>query len=201
MSFRIYPKIPLAPIDGSPIEQEAYHFNLVQGEQQELVKLKEKYERKYEKYSRTLERLILINAAASGISIASGISGLATLSTMIGIPISIGLGAVSITGVSLSGLTTALVKKYQKKLTKATRLVDIGRSALAVFETSISEAIADGKINGKEFKILQTAYFKALNELSDVDRKLSAESRAQFEKALMEEISNIKTTLAKNDST
>ena len=129
-----------------------------------------------------LERLILINAAASGISIASGISGLATLSTMIGIPISIGLGAVSITGASLAGLTTALVKKYQKKLTKVTRLVDIARSALAVFETSISEAIADGKINGKEFKILQTGYFKALNELSDVDRKLSAETRAQFEK-------------------
>ena len=33
------------------------------------------------------------------------------------------------------------------------------------------------------------------------DRKLSAETRAQFEKTLMEEINNIKTTLAKNDST
>ena len=201
MSFRIYPNLPSAPIDGSPIDQEAYHFNLVQSEQQELLKLEEKYEKKYEKYSRTLERLILINGAASGISIASGISGLTTLSTMIGIPISFGLGVVSITGASLAVLTIALVKKYQKKLTKVTRLVDIARSALAVFETSISEAIAEGKINGKEFKILQTGYFKALNELSDVDRKLSAETRAQFEKTLMEEINNIKTSLAKNNST
>ena len=200
MSFRIYPKIPSAPIDGSPIDQAAYNFNVVQSERQELIKLWEKYEKKYEKYKKTLERLILINASASAISIASGVSTLATLSTMIGIPISIGLGAISITGATLTGLTTALSKKYQRKLLKATKLIDIARSALAVFETSISEAISNGKISEKEFKIIQTTYFKALNELSEVDRKLSSETRSQFEKTLMDEINNIKTALAKNDS-
>ena len=67
MSSQIYPKIPLALIDGSPIEQEAYHFNLAKSEQGELLKFEEKYEKKY---SKSLEKLILINAAASGISIA-----------------------------------------------------------------------------------------------------------------------------------
>ena len=57
------------------------------------------------------------------------------------------------------------------------------------------------KLTEKNSRSLQTGYLKAMNELSDVDRKLSAETRAQFEKTLMEEINNIKTTLAKNDST
>ena len=173
---------------------------LFKASDKELFKLLEKHEKKYEKYKKTLERLILLNASASGISIASGISSVATLSTMIGIPISIGLGAISITGATLTGLTTALSKKYQRKLLKATKLIDIARSALAVFEASISEAISNGKISEKEFKIIQTTYFKALNELSEVDRKLSAETRSQFEKTLMDELSNIKTALAKNDS-
>ena len=42
MNFRIYPKIPSAPIDGSPIEQEAYHFNLVQSGQTRIAEARGK---------------------------------------------------------------------------------------------------------------------------------------------------------------
>ena len=47
---------------------------------------------------------------------------------------SIPLGTVSLAGVNISGMATALTKKYQKKLAKVTKLVDIMTSALAVFE-------------------------------------------------------------------
>ena len=50
---------------------------------------------------------------------ASGMSSLATLSTFIGLPVSIPLGTISLVGVSVSGVATGLTKKYQKKLTKS----------------------------------------------------------------------------------
>ena len=43
---------------------------------------------------------------------------MATLSTFIGLSVSIPLGVVPLAGASVSGVTTALTKKYQKKLTK-----------------------------------------------------------------------------------
>ena len=54
------------------------------------------------------------------------------------LPVSIPLGAVLLAGASVSGVARALTKKYQKKLTKVAKLVDVMTSALAVFEMSVS---------------------------------------------------------------
>ena len=70
-----------------------------------------------------------------------------TLSTFIGLPISIPLGVVSLAGVSVSSVATALTSKYQKKLTKVMKLVDIVILAIAVFEMSVSKVISNGKID------------------------------------------------------
>ena len=56
-----------------------------------------------------------------------------SMSTFISLPLSICLGAVSLAGVSISGVATMLTKKYEQKLAKVTQLVDIVTSALAVF--------------------------------------------------------------------
>ena len=137
----------------------------------------------------------MLNACSSGLSIATGISSGATLSTFIGLPVSIPLGVISLAGVSVSGVTTALTKKYQKKLTKVTKLYNIVTSAIAVFETCLSKALRNGKIDGEEFNMLQTFNPKTLNELSDVDCKMEAENRNQFKKGQLEEINDIKKTL------
>ena len=86
---------------------------------------------------------------------ATGISSVATLSTFIGLPVSIPLGVVSLVGVRISGVTTALTSKYQKKLTKVTKLLDIVTSAIAVFEMSRSKTLTDGEIDEREYGILQ----------------------------------------------
>ena len=105
------------------------------------------------------------------------------LSTFIGLPVSIPLGVVSLAGASVSGVTTALTKKYQKKLSKVTELTDIVILAIAAFETSIStKALNNGKIDKEEFNVLQTLHLKAFNEFSEVDRKIGEEYRNQFEK-------------------
>ena len=55
--------------------------------------------------------------------------------------------------------------------------------------------LRNGKIDEEEFNVLQTFHIKTLNELSDIDRKMEAENRNQFEKSLLEEINDIKKTL------
>ena len=47
---------------------------------------------------------------------------MATLSMLIGLLVSIPLAAVSLVGVSVSGMAMALTKKYQRKLTKVMKI-------------------------------------------------------------------------------
>ena len=120
---------------------------------------------------------------------------MATLSTFISLPVSIPLGAVSLAGVSVSCVTAAITKKYQRKLLKVTKLTDIPTSALAVFERVISEALRNGKIDEEEFNLLHMLYYETLNELSNIDHKTEAEIRNQIEKSLLEKMNDIKKTI------
>ena len=120
---------------------------------------------------------------------------MATFSTFIGLPVSIPLGVASLTGAIASGIISALTKKYQKKLMKVTKLVDIAPSAITIFETSLSKVLSNGKIDEEEFNMLQPFHLKVLNELTSIDHKMEAENRNQFEKGLLEEINEIKKNL------
>ena len=79
-------------------------------------------------------------------------------------------------------MDTTLTKKHQKKFAKVTKLIDIIALALAVFETSISKALNDCKIDEQEFGMLQALHLEAINELANIDRKMEAETITQFEK-------------------
>ena len=48
-----------------------------------------------------------------------------------------------------------------------------------VFEISISKGLGNGKIDKKEFQVLQDLHLKVINELSNVDRKMESETRTQ----------------------
>ena len=189
-SFNLYLTVPLAPL-----EPQSYHLNVILGKKQGLKRLEESIRRNTKSTLNILERLTWLNACSSSLSIATGISSVITFSTVIGLPVSIPLGVASLTGVIASGIISALTKKYQRKLSKVMKLVDIVTSAIAVFETSLSKALSNGKIDEEEFNSLHTLYFKALNELTSTDCKMEAENRNQFEKSLLEEINDIKKTL------
>ena len=142
-----------------------------------------------------MDRLTWLTACSSGPSATTGISSVVTLATLIGLPVSIPLGAVSLAGAGVSGVATALTKKYQKKLSKVTKLTDIIKSALAVFERVVSKALKNGKIDEEEFNSIQKLHLETINELTGVDLKMAAENRTQFEKSLLEEINEIKKNL------
>ena len=190
----IYPKIPSAPSAGE------YNVGLVNVKLQELVKLKEKYDKKYKKYNKIVNRLMLLNAGSTTITVGSGIGTIATLITVIGIPVSAGLCGLSLFGTVLNGFFMVITKKYQRKVKKAARLHDVVLPALTVFENKVSKALIDGTIDQNEFKMLQGLYLKVFGDLSSIDRKMQVENRNQFEKNLLEEIENIKNIMSSSSS-
>ena len=105
---------------------------------------------------------------------------------------SVALGAASMTGAIASGTISVLTKKYQKKLKKVTKLIDIVTPALVVFERVISGALKDGIINEKEFNTLQMLHLETLNELTGVNCRMEVENRSLVVKSLMEEINELK---------
>ena len=150
------------------------------------------FKQKYEKYTKILNRLTWLNACSSGISIATGISSVATFATFVGLPVSVALGVASMTGAIASGIISILTRKYQKKLKNVTRLIDIVTQATVVFDRVISVALKDGIIDEEVFNTIQTLHLETLNELTGVDRRMEAENRSLVEKSLMEEMNELK---------
>ena len=186
--YKLYSSLPLAPPENP---QVAYHLSVIQAKMQGLKNKGQMFKQKYEKYTKILNRLTWLNACSSGISIATGISSVATFVTFVGIPVSMALGAASMTGAIASGIISTLTKKYQKKLKKVTRLIDIVTPALVVF-VFISGALKNGVIDEEEFNTIQTLHLETLNELTGVDRRMEAENRSLVEKSLIEEINELK---------
>ena len=171
-NYKLYPNFPSAPPENP---QVAYQLSVIQAKMQGLKNKEQMFKQKYEKYTKILNRLTWLNACSSGISIATGISRVATFATFIGIPV-----------------ISTLTKKYQKKLKKVTCLIDIVTPALVVFERVISGALKNGVIDEEEFNTLQTLHLETLSELTGVDRRMEAENRSLVEKSLMEEINKLK---------
>ena len=169
-SYNTYPILLSAPPDVPPLQsgappgsQVAYHLNVVQANREGLKAKEQMFKKKYEKYTKILNRLTWLNACSSGISIAIGMSSVTTFITFIGLPVSIPLASASLTGAIASGIISALTKKYQQKLKKVTKLIDIVIPALVVFERVVSGSLKDGQINEEEFNMLQTLHLETLN--------------------------------------
>ena len=156
---------------------------MVQAKRRGLIAKEVIFKKKYKKYNKILNRLTWLNACSSGISVATGISSVATFATFIGIPVSAVLGAASMTGAIASGIISVLTKKYQQKLKKAMRLIDIVTPSLVVFERVVSGALKNGVIDEEEFNMLQTLHLETLNELTGIDRRMEAEHRSLVKKA------------------
>ena len=180
MDYKLYPNLPPSTPPESP--QVVYHLSVIQAKQKGLKNKEQMFRKKYEKHTKILNRLTWVNACSSAISVATGISSVATFATFVGFPVS-ALGAASMIGAIASGIISVLAKKYQKKLKKVTKLVDIVTTALVVFERVISGALKDGIIDEEEFNTLQTLHLETINELMSVDCRMEAENRSLVEKA------------------
>ena len=188
--YKLYPNLPPSAPPENP--QVGFHLSVIKAKGRGLIDKEKMFKKKYKKYNKILNQLMWLNACSSGISVATGISSVATFATFIGLPVSIPLGAASLAGLIASGIISALTKKYQLKLKKVTKLFDIITPALVVFERVVSESLKDGIIDEEEFDTLQTLHLETLNELTSVDHRMEAEHRSLVEKSLLEEVNDIK---------
>ena len=121
---------------------------------------------------------------------ATGMSSVATLSMFIGLPVSITLSDISLAEVSVSGVATTLTSKYQKKLTKVMKLLDIITTVIAIFETSLSKALNSVEVDQREFQVLQELHLNVINEMANIDHKVESETRTGRDKRDKENLKN-----------
>ena len=188
--YKLYPNLPPSAPPENP--QVAYHLSLIQAKMQGLKNKEQIFKQNYEKYTKILNTLTWLNACSSRINVATGISSVATFVTFVGLPVSAAFGAASMIGVIASRIILVLTKKYQKKLKKVNKLIDIITQASVVFERVISGVLKDGIIDEEEFNTLQTLHLETVYELTGIDCRMEAENRSLVEKSLMEEINELK---------
>ena len=190
MPENLYPQLPTAP----PMSQENFNIDMVRKYYQNIANLKEKYTEKQRKYKNAYNRLLHASTGASSVAMLSGITAVPTAVTVVGIPISVSLGAVSTVSTCVGACLLLTSKKYKRKLLKCYDLLDKITSSLATYETLISLSIDDG-IDAKEFHKLQTLYLQLMTEVRNMDRKMKVETEQNFQKTIMDEITNLKKAL------
>ena len=196
MTENIYPQLPTAPPTVPPINQESFNIEMVKKYYKDIANIKEKYTDKQRKYKNAYNRLVHASTGASSIAMLSGISTIGTSVTIVGIPISASLAIVSTVSTCIGAVLLLTSKKYKKKLLKSYELLDKITTSLATFEVLISLSIDDGSvIDAKEFHNLQTLYLQLMAYVRNIDRKMKVETEQNFQKTIMDEITNLKKVL------
>ena len=192
MPENLYPQLPTAP----PMNQESFNIEMARKYYQDIANLKEKYTEKQRKYKNAYNRSLHASTGASSIAMLSGISAVPTALTVVGIPISVSLGAVSTVSTFVGACLLLTSKKYKRKLLKCYDLLDKITSSLATYETLISLSIDDGSvIDAKEFHKLQTLYLQLMTHVRNIDRKMKVQTEENFQKTIMDEIANLKKAM------
>ena len=193
MAEKIYPRVPSAPEDSDG--QSNYNATTINSQLDELQKMRKKFEKKYKRYKKVTNRINMISLSSNFVTTASGLGALATGVTIVGLPVSATLGAIAIGGSFITVGASVLSARYDKKMTKVMNQLALITTTLAIFERGISRALADDKIDSTEFESLQNSYYETLDKISQTDKKMEAEARAQFEKGMMIELVNLKKRL------
>ena len=189
MPENLYPQLPTAPL----MNQESFSIEMVRKYYQDIANLKEKYTEKQQKYKNAYNRLLHASTGASTVGVISAVSTIGTPVTIVGLPVSASLGVVSTVSTCVGGVLLLTSKKYKKKLLKC---YDKITSSLATFEVLISLSIDDGTvIDVKEFHKLQTLYLQLMAHVRNIDRKMKVETEQNFQKTIMDEITNLKNAL------
>ena len=192
MPENLYPQLPTAP----PMSQESFNIEIVRKYYQDIVNLKKKYAEKQWKYKNTYNRLLHASTGASTVGVVSGVSSIGTAFTFVGLPISTSLGVVSTVLTCVGACLLLTSKKYTKKLLKCYELLDKITSSLAIYETLISLSLDDDTvIDAKEFHKLQILYLQLMTHLRNIDQKMKVQTEENFQKTIMDEITNLKKAM------
>ena len=189
MPKNLYPQLSTVP----SMNQGSFNIEMVRKYYQDIANLKEKYNEKQLKYRNAYNKLLHASTGTSSVALVSGVSTIGTSVTVVLLPISASLAIVSTVSTCVGACLLLTSKKYEKKLLKCYELLDKITSSLATFEVLISLSIDDGTvIDAKGFHKLQTLYLQLMTHVRNIDRKMKVQMEENFQKSIMDEISNLK---------
>ena len=106
------------------MSQENFNIEMVRKYYPDITDLKNKYNEKQRKYKNAHNKLLHASTGASSIGVVSGVSTTGTAFTVVGLPVSVSLAAVSTVSAFVGGILLLTSKKCKKKPLKCYELLD-----------------------------------------------------------------------------
>ena len=113
---KIYPSMPSAPYEAS--YKEKYYIDTLISFKNDLLNLERNNDEKYKQLKRKSNRFYGVNITSNTIAALTGISGITTSLTVVGLPISLVLGSISLGSVFVSSVSIIFIQKNQKNINK-----------------------------------------------------------------------------------
>ena len=175
MSTKSYPKVPSAPPpnENENIQQDGHMFRLsnITQMQLDMEQELEKYTKCRRKYRLAFSVLSYATTGITTITTALAATGLGLISTGIGAPAGVTLGAISVATGTSSFVTAVASKKLAHKLKKHDAIVTLVLAKLSSFRLIISKALSDNVISGEEYSRLQADYDDYKRQKFDLQNK------------------------------
>lgn len=188
---KIYPTVPTAP-DVSTY-QEKYHINELRNFQSILSNLEGEINTKYKKLKKKVRNIFWTNMISNGISTLSAVGVVTTAVTVIGIPISVMLGGISLTATFNSGITGVLLKRYERKLARNRKIHEELVKANKLFDLTLSDSLNNNTlVNEIEFAKLRHIYHETMNVIGKINRKYKVTEQEEFKTSMLNEIDYLK---------
>ena len=148
----IYPQLPSTDNtqtgDNFRLKQCADWLSLLEKDLHDCEKI-------YKKYKRARSYLFNLSTGSGTLSVALCGGGLGTGLTGIGIPVSVGLGAVGAVCALTSVATASLAKIISKKVSKHEKTVSVCQAKINTIKDVVSKALTDNKIIHEEFVLIK----------------------------------------------
>jgi hypothetical protein len=157
---KLWPILPSAPIDEVIFNEQRSLTFLNTIDQMEIAITKKCY-----KLQKQVNRFSEASAGCSLLSVLTAGSTIATTVTIVGIPISVAIGTLSIICSGVSVITNKVGKAKAKKRDKYVKMLNEIYKAKASYEHAFSRSLNDG-ISIDEFTQLQTIYVNLLKSVN-----------------------------------
>ena len=148
-SYReIYHQLPVQTGENFRLKQCSDWLSLLEKDLHDCEKV-------YKKYKRARSYLFNLSTGSGTLSVALCGGGLGTGLTGIGIPVSVGLGAVGAVCALTSVATASLAKIISKKVSKHEKTVSVCQAKINTVKDIVSKALTDNKISHEEFVLIK----------------------------------------------
>ena len=151
-------KEPTAPLIYPPLPVEdngmTFRLNQISEIRSFLDSENETRSRLRRRYKSVYNTFFYLSTASGVVAVGAGTTGMVALGTIIGAPITLPLGIVSIAMGAVSVSSSAICKLLLKKVEKHERIKNMAQSKISSINSLVSDALRDNNINDAEYKII-----------------------------------------------